>query len=31
MIESLDKLAEEKNQEQERMIRVKQNMSELKK
>ena len=31
MIESLDKLAEEKNQGQERMIRVKQNMSELKK
>jgi len=31
MIESLDKLAEEKNQDQERMIRVKQNMSELKK
>jgi len=31
MIESLDKLAEEKNQDQERMIRVKQNLSELKK
>ena len=31
MIESLDKLADKKNQDQERMIRVKQNMSELKK